>query len=716
MGKQAKRGCMSTAETEVDAQADEPAPALPSIFQPPEEVASATDAVRRDAFLLRGSLVDAWFIRRSDVLIITFDNLGSIGEYSPPQPWLQGRAAKGGFSILGLMASRKDWYRNDDTPRIINALREAGLFAGFRRIILVGASMGGFAALTFASLVPGAVVLAFSPQTTLSRTITPFERRYRYGARKWDWASPNFLDAAEGATTASEVHLVYDPFVPEDKAHALRIIGPQVRHYHMSHMGHRAIRGIKMTGTLQALIEGVATGSLDRHTLAQGLRTRRQDPSWQRALLTEAERRGHPRLALFAAQRLAQDHPENRFARRAARRLAVYGRSTGGDTPADYLRTIAGPPPARPFRGQMAVLHRALVVPERHGDQPLACGVLDKSGAWCDLSEGWIRARKSYPKPTLIPGERIADLPGTHLYAGHFRGHFGHFLVEATARLWALDHLDEAPDSILYLPYRGQVAAIEKGIRDLNPFFSLLDINTPIRTYGNIQCVERLIVPELGFGWGERYAGSPAYRTFMQTRLNAAASAEGAETLYISRAKLNVQRGGILGEALIEENLARLGYEVFHPERHPLQVQIARYKAARRVVALDGSALHLAAYVMRPGAKVAMIKRRSRANIADYLLQFKAFCDVDIDVVDAVRTDWVAEGVNRSDYRSIGELDFASLFAQLAAHGYIPPDFRPDLPSQADIRALLDQYEDKRGQPFHPLHKTRPTVSEDEDG
>ena len=708
-----------------------PPTALPPIFPPPEEVASPTDAVRREAFLLRGGLVDAWFIRRSDVLLITFDNLGSIGEYAPPQPWLQGRAAKAGFSILGLMASRKDWYRNDDTPRLLIALRDAGLFAGFRRILLVGASMGGFAALTYASLIPGAVVLAFSPQTTLSRQIAPFERRYRYAARKWDWSSPAFLDAAEGASAAAEVHLVYDPFVREDKAHALRLTGPQVRHYPMGHMGHRAIRGIKTTGMLQTLIEGIATGSLDRQALAQGLRARRQDPSWQRALLAEAERRGHPRLALLAAQRLAQDNPENRFARRAARRLAadgqemqapqasargVYGGCTGGDTPADSLRTVKNPAPSRPFRGEMAILHRALVVPERKDDIPLACGVLDATGTWCDLSKGWIRARKSYPKPTLMPQDRITDLPGTHLYAGHFRGHFGHFLVEATARLWALDHLGERPDSILYLPYRGQVAAIEKAIRDLNPFFTLLGLNMPIRTYGTIRRVERLIVPELGFGWGERYAGSPAYRAFMQGRLNAAAPAEGAENLYISRAKLNAQRGGILGETLIEENLARLGYEIFHPERHPLEVQIARYKAARRIVALDGSALHLAAYVLKPGAKVAMIKRRSRANVADYLLQFKSFCNVAIDVVDVVRTDWVAEGVTRSDYRSIGELDFAALFTQLAAQGYTPPDFRPDLPSQADIRAILDQYQDKRGQAFHPLHQDAPDPTEDEDG
>lgn len=681
----------------------ESAASRPAIFPVPPELPDMDGIGDRESFFLRGGLVDAWFIRRSDVLLVTFDNLGSVGEYAPPQPWLQGRAAKAGFSILGLMASRKDWYRNEDTPRLITTLRDAGLFAGFRRIVFTGASMGGYAALAYAALVPGAVVLAFSPQTSLAHSVAPFENRFRYGARKWDWQNPAFLDAAQSCGAAAEVHLVYDPFVPEDKAHAQRIIGPHVRHLHMDHMGHRAIRGIKAAGMLQTLIEGVALGTFEASALARGLRARRHEVAWLRAVFAEAERRGHRRLARMAAERLAKDDPENRFARRALRRL----RAAPAEMPpqADTLRIVDTPPPQPPFRGEMALLSHALVIPERKTDQPLACGVLDAAGQWCELSRGWIRARKSYPSPTLGPHERIEDLPGTHLYAGHFRGHFGHFLVEATARLWALDHLNARPDSILYLPYRGQVGAIERAIHDLAPFFRLIGVDVPIRTHGSVQRVERLIVPELGFGWGARYAGSPAYRAFMQGRLGAAAPAEGTELLYISRAKLNAQRGGILGEQIIEENLARLGYEIFYPERHPIEVQIARYKAARRIVALDGSALHLAAYVLAPEARVAMIKRRSRANVPDYLLQFRSFCNVEIDVVDVVRTDWVAEGATRSDYRSIGELDFAALFAQLARSGYVPEDFRPALPEASEIRTLLDQFADRRGQPFRPLRQ-----------
>ena len=98
--------------------------AKPSHLTRPDEIAQAADARGRNAFFLRGGLVDAWFERRSDTLVVSFDNLSSVGEYDPPQPWLYARAARAGVSQLGIMASRKDWYRNDDTPALITALRD----------------------------------------------------------------------------------------------------------------------------------------------------------------------------------------------------------------------------------------------------------------------------------------------------------------------------------------------------------------------------------------------------------------------------------------------------------------------------------------------------------------------------------------------------------------------------------------------------------------
>ena len=666
---------------------------LPALLPSPEEVGSAAEAARRDGFVLRGGLVDAWFLRRSDVLLVTFDNLASIGEYDPPQPWLQMRAANAGLSILGILASRKDWYRNADTPALIAALRDAGLFAQFRRVVFVGASMGAFAALTYSALVPGSVALAFSPQTSLSRKIARFDKRYRYATKKWDWDTPEHLDAAAAAPLAAEVYVVFDPFVPEDRAHANRITGPGVRQIKAAHMGHRAVRQLKSVGVLQGLIEAVAQGTFDPLTHARGYRARRGLVLWQKALFEQAAARGHRRLGLRAAKALLREAPESRVALRAAEGFRA---AAAPAPPAEVRMTIGNP--VGPFAGTILRLPQALVVPERDGDAKLASGVLLADGRWCKLSKAWIRAGKAMPAPTLGPDEPVRDLPGRHLFAGHFRRHFGHFLVESTARLWALDHVPGI-ESILYLPYRGDT---DRGIDTHDDFFRLLGIDIPLRAYPGVCRVEDLVVPELGFGWGERYAGSPAYRAFIQGRL-AHVAAEGPERLYVSRARLRAERGGVLGEPVIEAAMARAGFEVFYPERHPLAEQIARYKAARQIVGLDGSALHLAAFVVRPDTQVTMILRRTRANIADYRLQFQSFAGITPAEIDAIRTDWISGNADRADFQSVGELDFALLFARLRSLGHLPADLNPDIPGQPEITAMLEAVAARRGKPFRAL-------------
>ncbi len=666
------------------------------IFEPPPVAVSAREAVGQNAFILKSDLVDACFFRRSPVLFVSFDNLASVGEYDPPQPWMHARLAKMGFSVLGLIARRKDWYRNADTPALLTNLRDAGLFEGFERIIFTGTSMGAYAALTYSRLLPGSQVLAFSPQTTLNREIAPFERRFKYGLRKWEWDDPAFLDAAEATPDAGRVWLFYDPMVPEDRAHAMRIAGPHVHHMKCRHFGHRLIRQVKACGVLEDLISDIGTGTFDALAFHKKRRARRKVRPWCRALLGDLIEAGHPKLARQAIQHLLKTDPKAGYLQKAQARLEKALRPTM--IAEDIIVTDGDPQP--PFTGAIVRAQHAIVVPEREHDSKLASGVLLADGQYCEMSRTWIRATKSTPAPVLSPQEPIEELSGRHLFAGHFRGHFGHFLVETTARLWALQKLQGQVDGILFLPYRGAVRRARRGIKTFKGFFDQLGISLPIQTFDTAMRVEELYVPELGFGWKERYAGSPLYRQFMRERLGRDIASEGSEKLYISRARLSSQRGGILGEQVIEENLARQGYEIFHPEKHPLEVQIARYKAAKRIVALDGSALHFAAFFMQEKGDVCIILRRSKTNVADYILQYQSFCSTTPDVVDVIVKNWVSGGARRTDFRSVGELDFAALFTQLKGLGYVDKGFKPEFASASETGALISEFSERRGEDF----------------
>ena len=355
------------------------------------------------------------------------------------------------------------------------------------------------------------------------------------------------------------------------------------------------------------------------------------------------------------------------------------------------------------FSSRTLRLRNALVVPERDTDAKLASGVLTEDGSYAELSRTWIRAFKSTTPPTLGAREQVGVLPGRHLFAGHLRGHFGHFLVESTARLWALGEADIAPESVLFLPYGGKPRAAKQALAAYQPFFDCLGLEVPVQIVRQPLRVEHLILPELGFGWRARFAGSPAFRAFMQDRLKAASKPEGSEYLYISRSKLRADKGGLLGESVIEANLAALGYEIFHPEKHDIRTQIARYRAARRIVALDGSALHLAAFVVAPETRVAIILRRTRANHADYTRQYEAFAGITPDIVNAIRADWASGASLRSDFRSVGEADFPALFAALARSDYIPRDSPLELPDAAARREMLEALAEQRTDGLMPV-------------
>ena len=677
----------------------------------PSPAKSAKGAVRRKAFVLRDEFVDAYHVRRSDVLFVTFDNLGTVEEYDPPQPWMHRRLERMGVSVLGMIAKRKDWYRNPSAARLLTELRDAGFFERFSRIVFTGSSMGGYAALTFAGLVPGADVMAFSPQSTLNRDLAPFEERYPYGQRKWDWDTPDFLDAAEAVPRTSHVWLIYDPFVPEDRAHARRLDGPNVRHVKLGHFGHRAIRKLSEFRLLDPLVTGIAAGSVDWPAFWRDLRqARRDNRGYLKALLGEAEAAGHGQLATAAAARVLERFPRNTVAK------AILAKRAAPAEPAEHPRETPDwthdPGPRAPSGGAVFTdalfdLDRPLVVPERSGDRKLACGVLAPDGGFVEESRSWIRASKHTVAPSLLPGEDVSDLPGAHMFGGHLRGHFGHFLVESSARLWALDRLQDRIDSVIFLPFRGTLHKTRKVISSYRWFFDVLGIDTPIQTFDHAVRPERLFVPEMGFGWGARYAGSPAYRSFMRSRLEAATEPRGGERLYVSRSRLLPARGRVLGEGAIEAAMAANGYEIFHPQEVSIEEQVARYRAAREIVALDGSALHLAAFVMPPGGRVAIIVRRSKTNFGDYLTQYRAFCGITPDVLDCVVADWVAAESGGPDFRSVGELDLPALFGRLAQLGYIDRDLAPDPPGRDQLMAELESVAEGRGAELVPVPQAR---------
>lgn len=346
------------------------------------------------------------------------------------------------------------------------------------------------------------------------------------------------------------------------------------------------------------------------------------------------------------------------------------------------------PLPEGGWSEEIVTLPEALVVPPAESSFVQAAGVLDRDGRYCPQGALWRKYRPLTTEPPM-PAEVPDTLPGRWLWGGVLWAHFGHFLVESSARLWALDQIDRPVDGILFIPKRPKVGDMVRGFQ--RDFIGLMAPGLPIRVADAPLRVEELVVPGQGFGLGKITAGTRKFRDAIHHRFAKDVKPEGPEKIYISRSELGLGKGGLLGEERLEDLLRAEGYEIFHPQNHDIATQLARYKAAKKVIAADGSALHLFAMVGHADQPVAMILRRQSG--ANNLLAGNVahFCGSEPVVIGALRTEWVKAKQKKSNRLSFGEIDHEVLGRVLGEAGFVRPGLRWPRLTEAERQQILTE-------------------------
>ncbi len=350
------------------------------------------------------------------------------------------------------------------------------------------------------------------------------------------------------------------------------------------------------------------------------------------------------------------------------------------------------PVPGAGWSRERQTLEGAIIVPPVEQNFVQAAGVLHADGSYCATGALWRNGRALTTKPPLPEG-KIAQRKGTWLWGGVLWMHFGHFLVESTARLWALHGLDEKIDGVVFIPKRprngSEVAAFQ------HEFAALLGDDVTIACAEGPEIIERLIVPGQGFGIGSMIEGTSEYRAAMAAMLGRDVTPDGPEKLYISRSKLPAGRGNLIGEDALEAHLQDEGYTVYHPEKHDLSHQIATYRAARQVIAAEGSALHLLAMVAPPDQQVAIVVRRPSSATRQLETHLKSFAEITPQTISQLSRSWKPKGPAKSRLW-MGELDMPALQADLSAAGFISKGkTRWAFLDRADVSARLgDAFEE----------------------
>lgn len=327
----------------------------------------------------------------------------------------------------------------------------------------------------------------------------------------------------------------------------------------------------------------------------------------------------------------------------------------------------APPQPDGGWSHAIRTLENPLVQAPQNNALTTPSGVITATGDDVPEASLW-RGKRRANTPFEAPANPDEEIRGTWLWGGTLWRYFAHFIVESPSRLWGIDQADEKLDGILFIPRRANketdLTAFQTG------FFNAFGIDLPIRVVEASARVERLIVPGQGFGVGEISAGTPAFRDFVHRRFGNDIKPDGGEKLYISRSGLGPNRGGLLGETRIEEELARQGYEIFHPQKHDMPTQIARYKAARKIIASEGSAVHFYAYAGHADQSVAIIPRRVSGSTMDIMRNVESFTGATTTVMKVLREVWQPTHSKRARL-SVGEPDLPALQAALVSAGFI---------------------------------------------
>ncbi|AHM04403.1 hypothetical protein roselon_02052 [Roseibacterium elongatum DSM 19469] len=363
----------------------------------------------------------------------------------------------------------------------------------------------------------------------------------------------------------------------------------------------------------------------------------------------------------------AQDELERQVGVRRVRELADEARPPAATLDFAPDRSICAPP---------ILEHEVTLVPwsvQEPGETRRAAGLLAADGRFLPSGHCWRNhaapLTMAPDRPKTAPQDRLA---GRWLYGGMFDPHFGRFLTETTSRLWAADG-QKALAGLVFLP--AQEARNERRLyRHQLPILAALGLShLPVRVPQTPVTIEELVIPDPAFGTADMIAGRPDYRDWMARSLGAIEPAvDGPRDLYVSRSALPEIERRTLIETRIDALMQEGGYTVYHPETQSFAEQVATYKAARRIVALDGAALHLAAMAVAPDTEVAIIARGPSSNIDDYITQFRAFAGIDPLRIDAPRGHFHPAGRRVVDADTHAVLDMAHIGLNLAASGFIP--------------------------------------------
>ena len=233
---------------------------------------------------------------------------------------------------------------------------------------------------------------------------------------------------------------------------------------------------------------------------------------------------------------------------------------------------------------------------------------------------GGVVSEGEYVETSGIPGrvggfydyayaERNED---TVVYCGFLPNHWGHFLIEGTARLWYALEADETVDKYVFIVKEGEEYSPRGNYRE---FFELLGIIDKIEFVNKPVEFKKIIVPALGYSRLDYYSDKyvDIYNRLIDSALKKTQLKEFNSKVFLSRSCFAKAKLTEVGLDMLDSFFRNNGYRIIYPETVSLTDLICYMHFADICAAESGSLSHN--FLFAPhGAECIIIERYAIAN------------------------------------------------------------------------------------------------------
>ncbi|WP_143331677.1 hypothetical protein [Burkholderia sp. IDO3] len=174
-------------------------------------------------------------LKKTDVVIICFGDKSNLHKKGQDLFWGERLITKTGYSFVGIMAKRPNWYPKESINRAAQVLFSK--ISASCQIIGYGGSMGGYAAIKYSRLLKFTRTIAYVPQATIDPEII---NDHRY-CDLFDPILNKEMTIAQSDITGTIV-MVSDPRHPIDESHAqyIKSIYPETHRIPLCFTDHHA--------------------------------------------------------------------------------------------------------------------------------------------------------------------------------------------------------------------------------------------------------------------------------------------------------------------------------------------------------------------------------------------------------------------------------------------------------------------------------------------